>query len=360
VPPAADEELPAAAVQARRHARASGLLYVSDTEPGIRRKRRGSHFHYLGPNGRPITAARTLDRIRKLAIPPAYTDVWICREPRGHLQATGRDARRRKQYRYHAAWRETRDSGKFARMIEFGAQLPRLRRRLKQDLALPGLPKNKVLAAIVRLLDETLLRVGNEEYARSNKSYGLTTLRDRHVKFLSDGRAFFCFKGKSGRVQEVVLDDRRLARIIRHCQQLPGQQLFQYVDDAGQRQPVDSGMVNEYLREVMGGNGEGFTAKDFRTWGATVRAIAVLSCKELSDPLSERAFKSCVASTAKAVAETLGNTPAVCRKSYINPVVFAAWKSGDIAALVPRAAVSPRTMEKLALRLLRRQAKKSA
>jgi DNA topoisomerase IB len=350
---AADEELPPAVVQARRHARASGLLYVSDTEPGIRRKRRGSHFRYVGSNGRPVTASRTLDRIRRLAIPPAYTDVWICREPRGHLQATGRDARQRKQYRYHAAWRETRDSGKFARMIEFGAQLPRLRRRLRQDLALPGLPKNKVLAAIVRLLDETLLRVGNEEYARSNKSYGLTTLRDRHVKFLSDGRAFFCFKGKSGRTQEVVLDDRRLVRIIRHCQQLPGQQLFQYVDDDGRRQPVDSGMVNEYLREVMGGNGEGFTAKDFRTWGGTVRAISFLARHDAGERVSGRAFNHCVAATARHVAEALGNTPAVCRKSYINPVVFEAWRDHVVARMVPRGPLAPSRLEKLSLALLR-------
>jgi DNA topoisomerase I len=353
VPPAADGELPAAVVQARHHARASGLTYVSDTEPGIRRKRRGAHFQYLGPNGRPVTAPRTLDRIRRLAIPPAYTDVWICREPRGHLQATGRDARQRKQYRYHAQWRETRDNGKFARMIEFGAQLPRLRRRLKQDLALPGLPKNKVLATIVRLLDETLLRVGNEEYARSNKSYGLTTLRDHHVKFLQDGRAFFSFKGKSGRVQELVLDDRRLARIIRHCQQLPGQQLFQYVDDDGKRQPVDSGMVNDYLREAMGGNGEGFTAKDFRTWGATVRAIAFLACQTAGEHVSGRAFNHCVASTAKHVAEALGNTPAVCRKSYINPVVFEAWREKVVERLVPRGSLSPSRLEKVALALLR-------
>jgi DNA topoisomerase I len=328
-------ELPAVVVQARRHARAHGLIYVSDTEPGIRRKRRGRSFEYLGSNGRPVTAARTLDRIRRLAIPPAYTDVWICREARGHLQATGRDARHRKQYRYHPAWRATRDDGKFSRMIEFGAQLPRLRRRLRQDLALPGLPRNKVLAAIVKLLDDTLLRVGNEEYARTNKSYGLTTLRDHHVKFLRDGRAFFCFNGKSGRKQEVVLDDRRLARIIRHCQQLPGQQLFQYVDDDGKRQPIDSGMVNDYLREAMNGNGEGFTAKDFRTWGATVRALAFLSCQAVGERLSARAFNSCVVSTAKHVAEALGNTPAVCRKSYINPVVFAAWRERAVERLIP-------------------------
>jgi DNA topoisomerase I len=269
------------------------------------------------------------------------------------LQATGRDARGRKQYRYHPAWRATRDDGKFSRMVEFGAQLPRLRRRLRQDLALPGLPKNKVLAVIVTLLDETLLRVGNEEYARTNQSYGLTTLRDRHVKFLRDGRAFFSFQGKSGRKQELVLDDRRLVRIIKHCQQLPGQQLFQYVDDDGQRQPVDSGMVNDYLREAMSGNGEGFTAKDFRTWGATVRAIAFLACQAVGERVSARSFNHCIASTAKHVAEALGNTPAVCRKSYINPVVFQAWRERAIERSVPRGPLAPPQLEKLALALLR-------
>ncbi len=236
-------DLPQSVVQAHEHARANGLIYVSDAEPGIERQKRGKGFHYLGPDMRPVRAHRTLDRIRKLAIPPAYTQVWICTKERGHLQATGRDARRRKQYRYHAEWRSTRDDGKFSKMIEFGAQLPKLRRRLKQDLALPGLPKNKVLAVIVGLLDGTLIRVGNEEYARTNQSYGLTTLRDKHVKFLRDGRALFNFRGKSGRQHEVVLDDRKLGRIIRHCQQLPGQQLFQYIDDEGKRQPIDSGMV---------------------------------------------------------------------------------------------------------------------
>lgn len=353
-------ELPDVVVQARRHARASGLLYVSDADPGIQRHRKGKGFLYLGSNRRPITAARTLDRIRRLAIPPAYEEVWICREVRGHLQATGRDARRRKQYRYHPEWRSTRDDGKFSRMIEFGAQLPQLRRRLKQDLALPGLPKNKILAVVVALLDETLIRVGNEEYARTNKSYGLTTLRDNHVKFLRDGRASFCFRGKGGRKHEVVLDDRRLARVIRNCQQLPGQQLFQYVDDEGKRQPIDSGMVNEYLRGAMNGSSsEGFTAKDFRTWGATVRAIAFLSCQALDEPVSERTFNGCIVSTAKNVAEALGNTPAVCRKSYINPVVFAAWRSGEIGKRVPRTAIAPKKMEKLALALLRAQARQS-
>ena len=351
-------DLPESMVQAHKHAHSNGLIYVTDAEPGIARQKRGKGFRYVGPDRRPITASRTLERIRKLAIPPAYTEVWICTKERGHLQATGRDARRRKQYRYHPQWRTSRDDGKFSKMIEFGAQLPKLRRRLKQDRALPGLPKHKVLAVIVTLLDETLIRVGNEEYARSNRSYGLTTLRDQHVTFLRDGRASFCFRGKSGRQHDVVLDDRRLGRIIRHCQQLPGQQLFQYIDDEGKRQSVDSGRVNEYLREAMGGSTD-FTAKDFRTWGGTERAIAFLSCQARKEPMSQRAFNSCVASTARHVAEALGNTPAVCRKSYINPVVFDAWKAGMVEQRVPRTAMSPRRMELAALALLKANIKRT-
>lgn len=348
--------MPESALLAQRHAHANGLIYVSDAEPGIARLRRGKAFHYLRPDHRRITSERTLDRIRRLAIPPAYTDVWICRHDRGHIQATGRDARRRKQYRYHAAWRRTRDGDKFSRMIEFGARLPQLRRRLKRDLALPGLPKNKVLAVVVTLLDDTLIRVGNEEYARSNKSYGLTTLRDHHVKFLRDGRASFCFRGKSGKQQEIVLDDRRLGKLIRRCRQIPGQHLFQFMDDDGKRQSIDSGMVNDYLRDVMGTNREeGFTAKDFRTWGATVCAIVFLSCQEVEESMSERTFNRCVAATAKKVSEALGNTPAVCRKSYINPVVFAAWRARSVAQHVPHSAVPPRKLEKLVLALLRDQ-----
>lgn len=350
LPPA---ELPAVVIEARRHARASGLIYVSDAEPGIARIRRGKGFAYLGVNGCPIHAAHTLERIRRLAIPPAYTDVWICTKPRGHLQATGRDARHRKQYRYHPRWRQTRDDGKFSRMIEFGARLPQLRRRLRKDLALPGLPRDKVLAVVVTLLDETLIRVGNEEYARANRSFGLTTLRDKHVRFLRDGRASFCFRGKSGREHEVVLDDRRLARIIRHVQQLPGQMLFQYVDDDGKRQPIDSGMVNDYLRDIMCEGSEGFTAKDFRTWGATVRAIAHLACQECPARISDAAFNRCVTETARSVAALLGNTAAVCRKSYINPVVFGAWRSGTLARLVPHTPLNPRRMEKIALEVLK-------
>jgi len=347
-------------LEAERHARDSGLIYVSDAEPGIRRRRVGKGFAFTGPGGRTIKDPRTLQRIRKLAIPPAYTDVWICSHERGHLQATGRDARGRKQYRYHSKWRSTRDEGKFSRMIEFGARLPKLRRRLQRDLAVQGLPKDKVLAVIVKLLEETLIRVGNEEYARANRSYGLTTLRDRHVKFLRDGRATFSFRGKGGRSHDVVLDDRRLARLIRHCQSLPGQQLFQYVDDEGALQPIDSGMVNDYIRRAMCENGsEGFTAKDFRTWGGTLRAIAYLACQPCEAEISERAFRQCVVQTAQEVAEALRNTAAVCRKSYINPLVFDAWRAGEIARLVPHAAVAPRGLENIALRLLRAETRRA-
>lgn len=355
------EEMPASIIQAKRHARKSGLYYVSDAEPGIRRARAGKGFRYLSPSRKPVSHPRTLERIRSLAIPPAYTDVWICTQERGHLQATGRDARGRKQYRYHPQWRATRDEGKFARMIEFGSRLPSLRRQLKRDLNLPGLPCNKVLALIVTLLDETLIRVGNEEYARTNRSYGVTTLRDHHAKFKRDGRALLCFRGKGGREHELELDDRRLARIIRRCQQLPGQQLFQYLDEDGKRQAVDSGMVNEYLRETMGvekGATEGFTAKDFRTWGATVRAIAYLATQICEEQVSERAFNRCIAATAKDVASVLGNTPAVCRKSYINPVVFTAWRSRLIEQIVPRTRQAPRQLEKLTLKVLK-QAKRA-
>jgi DNA topoisomerase IB len=356
----ASRELLDPQLEARRHARATGLRYVSDAQPGIRRKRSGKHFTFIDADGKPLKDADAISRIRKLAIPPAYTDVWICPHERGHIQATGRDARGRKQYRYHADWRATRDDGKFSRMIEFGSRLPKLRRRLKKDLALEGLPKDKVLAVVVTLLAETLIRVGNEEYARTNKSYGLTTLRDHHVKFMRDGRATFVFRGKSGRPHEIVLDDKHLGRLIRHMQALPGQQLFQYVDDGNVRQPIDSGLVNDYLRAAMCENGdEGFTAKDFRTWGGTVRAIAYLACEDCEEALSERAFKQCVVRTAQQVAAALGNTPAVCRKSYINPVVFEAWRAGSIGKLVPRSAHSPRALERFALALLRSESRKS-
>jgi DNA topoisomerase IB len=353
-------ELADAKVEAERHARESGLVYVTDAQPGIRRRKAGKSFTYIDADDRKVKEAEVISRIRKLAIPPAYTDVWICPKERGHLQATGRDARGRKQYRYHPKWRTTRDDGKFTRMIEFGTRLPKLRRKLKRDLSLDGLPKDKVLAVVVTLLDETLIRVGNEEYARTNKSYGLTTLRDSHVKFLRDGRATFSFRGKGGRAHDIVLDDRRLTKLIRHCQNLPGQQLFQYVDDEDARQPIDSGMVNDYIRTAMCENGdEGFTAKDFRTWGGTLRAIAYLACQKCASEVSEREFKRCVVQTAQQVSDALRNTPAVCRKSYINPIVFDAWRSGAIARLLPHSAVPPRGLEKVALKLLKDEARRS-
>jgi DNA topoisomerase IB len=336
-------------------AAAAGLVYVSDAQPGIRREREGERFIYLRPNRRRVTRPSELERIARLAIPPAYDDVWICIHPRGHLQATGRDARRRKQYRYHPEWRTIRDGAKFGRMAEFGEALPRLRARVRRDLALPGLPRDKVLAVVVTLLDATCIRVGNAEYAKANDSYGLTTLRNRHVRFIRAGRLLFRFRGKGGAEHEVVVDDERLAKIVRHCQQLPGQQLFQYVDDAGQRRGIDSGQVNEYLRDAMGAD---FTAKDFRTWSATVRAITLLRATPLPEVRSERALNACILAVVKTVAAELRNTPAVCRKSYINPIVFEAWRSGEldaaIGADVPTAA---RKAERLALAFLRRQSK---
>ncbi|MET0987458.1 MAG: DNA topoisomerase IB [Steroidobacteraceae bacterium] len=352
MPDGSSTQVPQNLVPLKRAARARGLIYVSDEAPGLRREKRGEQFIYLAPSGRRITDERVLARIRKLAIPPAYTDVWICRDPRGHLQATGRDARGRKQYRYHPEFRTTRDDGKFARMAEFGARLPQLRRRLRRDLKLSGLPRDKVLAVVVSLLQSTLIRIGSEEYARTNNSFGLTTLRDQHVKFIRDGRASFRFRGKSGRFHEIALNDARLVRLVRHCQELPGQHLFQYVDDNGQQQRVDSGLVNEYLHDAMGSfRGEDFTAKDFRTWGATLRAIAVLACRECPEDCSERDFKRCIVETAGKVAEALGNTPAVCRKSYINPIVFTAWRNGALQALSKRNKRG--AQEKLALALLK-------
>ena len=305
----------------------AGLLYVSCQEPGIRRMRASKGFYYLTPANRRLTAAGELRRIASLAVPPAYKDVWICMSPRGHLQATGHDARGRKQYRYHPHWRQVRDSAKFDRMVAFGDALPKLRRKLTRDLALPGLPREKVLAAVVALLDNTRARIGNVEYARDNKSFGLTTLRNRHVTFVRDGRAVLNFRGKGGVQHEIPIDDKRIVRIVQRCQELPGQHLFQYVADDGSRCPVDSGQVNGYLRDAMG---DDFTAKDFRTWGATLRALVLLARIPRDSEASERALKRAIAGVVKQVASELRNTPAVCRKSYINPVVFDEWRSGAL------------------------------
>jgi DNA topoisomerase-1 len=305
-------------------ARAAGLRYVSDTTPGITRKRAGKHFSYIGLDGKPIHDAETLRRIKALAIPPAWQDVWICPNPKGHIQATGRDAKGRKQYRYHARWRATRDENKYSRMIAFGQALPRIREQVERDMALPGLPREKVLATVVRLLETTLIRIGNEEYAKTNKSFGLTTMRDKHVKI--DGTTLrFEFRGKSGVKHSIDLNDRRLAKIVRRCRDIPGYELFQYIDDDGQRQTIDSADVNEYLRAV---SGDDFSAKDFRTWAGTV--LAALALKEFEAFDSETQAKKNVVQAIERVAERLGNTPSVCRKCYVHPAVIEAYMDGTM------------------------------
>ena len=306
-------------------AKAAGLRYVTDTGPGIRRKRAGKSFSYVGVDGRPIRDPDELGRIKSLAIPPAWTDVWICPSPRGHVQATGRDAKGRKQYRYHPKWREVRDETKYERMIAFAQALPRMRERVDEHLGLPGLPREKVLATVVRLLETTLIRVGNEEYARQNRSFGLTTMRNRHVD-VSGSTVRFHFRGKSGKEHDVGVNDRRLARILRRCQELPGHELFQYVDDDGQRQTVDSDDVNEYIREI---SGQDFTAKDFRTWAGTVLAARALEEFEAFD--SEAQAKKNVVRAIEAVAERLGNTPTICRKCYVHPAVLDTYLDGALA-----------------------------
>jgi DNA topoisomerase IB len=348
---AIDPSAPMAAESAQMAVEA-GLLYVSCREPGIRRIRSRNGFYYLTPANRRLSSASELRRIESLAVPPAYEDVWICVSPRGHLQATGYDARGRKQYRYHPQWRQVRDGAKFDRMVAFGEALPRLRRRLNRDLALPGLPREKVLAAVVTLLDTTRARIGNVEYARENKSFGLTTLRNRHVTLARDGRAVLNFRGKGGVQHELRIDDRRIARIVQHCQDLPGQHLFQYVADDGSRCPVDSGLVNDYLREAMG---DDFTAKDFRTWGATLHALVLLGGIPRDPHASEAAIRRTIAGVVKQVASQLRNTPAVCRKSYINPVVFDGWRSGVIheAFGATHGRISTRRAEGLVLDFLR-------
>ena len=309
-------------------AEAAGLRYVSDAEPGIRRRRSGRGFTYLDPNGRTVRDPRTLARIRALAIPPAYTDVWICPAANGHIQATGRDARGRKQYRYHPRWRATRDETKFGRMATFAKALPKIRARVRRDLARPGLPRAKVVAAIVQLLESTGIRVGNDEYVRQNGSFGLTTLRDQHVR-IQGPTLRFAFRGKSGKRHTCDLTDRRLARIVQRCQALPGEELFQYLDDDGTQQAIGSADVNDYLREITG---EDFTAKDFRTWTGTTLAVNAL--RELGAPDSARAAKTNVIQAIDLVAERLNNTRAVCRKYYVHPTVFDTYVAGKLEAVV--------------------------
>lgn len=311
-------------VDPEESARAAGLRYVSDDMPGLRRRKRGKGFTYLDAKGSAVTDARTLERIRKLAIPPAWTDVWICPVANGHLQATGRDARGRKQYRYHAEWRSFRDDTKFGRMIAFGEALPKIRERVERDLSLRGLQREKVVAAVARLLESTLIRIGNREYARQNGSFGLTTLRDGHVD-IEGSKLRFEFRGKSGKEHSVEIQDRRVARIVKQCRDLPGQTLFQYLDEAGERQKITSEDVNAWLKETTG---EDFSAKDFRTWGGTVLALSALL--EIGVCESEKEAGKAVVDTVKRVAEELGNRPAICRKYYIHPVVIETFVAGKL------------------------------
>jgi DNA topoisomerase I len=305
-------------------AREARLRWVSDQTAGIRRRRQGESFAYLQPDGSTVDDEETLNRIRRLVIPPAWTDVWISPLPNGHIQATGRDARGRKQYRYHERWRSVRDANKYGRLIEFARVLPKIRRRVRRDLRRPGLSREKVLATMVQLLETTMMRVGNEEYARENRSFGLTTLRNRHVKVRGSSVRFF-FRGKSGKEHEITIRDRRLAAVVKRCEELPGQQLFQYVDEDGQRRAIDSTDVNEYLRDASGGD---FTAKDFRTWAGTVLAARALQEMEKVD--SETQAKRNVVEAIERVSERLGNTRSVCRKCYVHPAIVDSYMDGSM------------------------------
>jgi DNA topoisomerase I len=303
-------------------AKSAGLRYVNDGEPGIARVRAGRDFAYRDATRKRIRDPATLGRIRRLAIPPAWTDVWICPRPDGHIQATGRDARGRKQYLYHRDWRAVRDETKYERTIAFGKALPRIRRRIARDLRQPGLGREKVLATMVRLLETTFVRVGNEEYARANGSIGLSTMRDRHVR-VNGGTLRFRFRGKSGKLHDIELHDPRIARIVRRSQDLPGQELFQYVDADGRQQRINSEDVNDYLRSIAG---QEFSAKDFRTWAGTV--LAALALQQFEQFTSQAQAKKNVLRAVERVAERLGNTPAVCRKCYIHPVVLSSYLDG--------------------------------
>ena len=319
-----ENELVAAAERAQ-------LTYVSDSEPGIRRKGSPRRFYYVGPDGRHLKEGKTVRRIRALAIPPAWTDVWISPDPNGHIQATGRDQRGRKQYRYHPDWAAERDGEKYSSLIEFAEALPGLRERIDADLRRRGLPQERVVASVVWLLDNTMIRIGNAAYARDNRSFGLTTLRDRHVA-IAGSSLRFAFKGKSGKEWRLRLTDRRIARVVRGAQDLPGQKLFQYLDEDGRRRPVRSEDVNRYIREAAG---NGFSAKHFRTWGGTIHAASLLAQTERPD--SKTAQKRALNGVIDKVAERLGNTRSVCRQCYIHPAVLEAWLDGDLLEGMRRA-----------------------
>lgn len=320
------------AVEPEVAARDAGLRYVRDGRPGIRRELRGDSFVYIDPSGTTVDDAATLERIAALAIPLAYTDAWICPSPNGHIQATGRDAAGRKQYRYHPRWRATRDETKYGRMLAFGRALPEIRAAVSRDLRRPGLSREKVVAAVVRLLELTLIRVGNDEYARTNDSYGLTTMYDDHVT-VENSTITFAFRGKSGKFHDIALRDRRLATIVRSCRDLPGQELFQYLGDDGEPHDIGSDDVNSYLRAV---SGQPFSAKDFRTWAGTIIAARLLCAAGVG--ASETAGKRQIVATVEEVASALGNTPAVCRKCYIHPAVLEAYLDGTlIETMIQRA-----------------------
>ena len=343
-------------------AKAAGLRYVTDAQPGIRRVTGPLGFKYIGPNGRVIRKLAELKRLRALAIPPAWTDVWICTDPRGHLQATGRDARKRKQYRYHPQWRVCRDNNKYGRLQAFAAALPKIRARTTADLSRHGLPREKVLAVVVQLLEKSLIRVGNEEYAKQNRSFGLTTLQDKHVK-MKGSTLHFEFRGKSGVRHCVDVNDARLARIVKQCRDLPGQDLFQYIDEDGRRTDITSGDVNAYLKEITG---QDFTAKDFRTWAGTVLAATAL--RELKSIGSHAQAKKNVVKAIEAVAGLLGNTRTVCRNSYIHPAIIDSYMDGSmleamnrrVAAAVKSATGRLRPEEAAVLALLQRRLAKPA
>jgi DNA topoisomerase-1 len=323
-PVALDLSAAEAVVDPKEAAEHAGLTYVSDERPGIRRRKAGKGFCYVGPDGGKVRDAALLKRIKSLAVPPAWTDVWICPKANGHIQATGRDARGRKQYRYHARFREVREGTKYHHMLAFAESLPAIRKKVSDHLALRGLPREKVLATVVQLLEATLIRVGSDEYARQNKSYGLTTLKTRHVE-VNGSELRFNFKGKSGKVWRLGIRDRRIAKVIRACQDLPGQELFQYVDEGGETRDVTSSDVNAYLREI---SGEDITAKDFRTWHGTV--LAAMALQEFQKFDSQAGAKKNIKEAIQQVAARLGNTPTICRKCYIHPEILTTYIEGSL------------------------------
>jgi DNA topoisomerase-1 len=347
---------------AEEAAEEAGLRYVSDDQPGYTRKAKGDDFEYFDMDGKPIRDEQRLLRIKRIGVPPAYTDVWICPSANGHIQATGRDARRRKQYRYHERWREIRDENKYEKMAAFGEALPKIRRRVQRDLKLPGLQRDKVLATIVQLLERTFIRVGNDEYARENKSFGLTTMKDRHVD-VKGSNMRFRFRGKSGIKHDVDVTDRHIAKIISKLQDLPGQELFQYVDEEGEVRDITSQDVNDYLREITG---EDFTAKDFRTWAGTVMAAIALNA--VGEFETKKQAKTNIKNAISAVSAVLRNTPAICRKCYVHPAVFESYLSGNaIEGLKLRTAeaienedVDLRTSEKAILTFLQERLEKKS